>query len=195
MHTLLLECTFHFHLALACWLQLPIPLSLSLCSFPSLLCSSPVRVVPLSLFAFSARKSHITLTHSQTHPHTHSYKGSSSFHCHALHFAADSCPCTKNSISTAIPTCYTLCSGHNGIVIQLTAAVTTALPSAAKTDWHSRSERDRDTETERNCRVTKREREKDREGRGTGLHSFTITTIGRCEPMRDKLLAATAAVV
>lgn len=67
MHTLLLECTFHFHLVLACWLQLPIPLSLSLCSFPSLLCSSPVRVVPLSLFAFSAHKSHITLTHSHTH--------------------------------------------------------------------------------------------------------------------------------
>lgn len=40
-----------------------------------------------------------------------------------------------------------------------------------------------------------RERYRDREGRGTGLHSFTITTIGRCEPMRDKLLAATAAVV
>lgn len=81
------------------------------------------------------RLAHASLTlHSPTHTHTHSYKGSSSFHCHALHFAADSCPCTKNSISTAIPTCYTLCSGHNGIVIQLTAAVTTALPSAAKTD-------------------------------------------------------------
>lgn len=168
MHTLLLECTFHFHLVLACWLQLPIPLSLSLSAL-SPRCSSLLlyasfhfhylRLAHASLTLHSPTHRH-THTHSptHTHTHTHSYKGSSSFHCHALHFAADSCPCTKNSISTAIPTCYTLCSGHNGIVIQLTAAVTTALPSAAKTDWHSRSERDRDTGTERNCRVRKIER-------------------------------------
>lgn len=101
--TLILHASFHFHY---------------------------LRLAHASLTLHSPTHPH-TLTHSHLAAHTPSHKGSC-FHCHALHFAADSCPCTKNSISTAIPTCYTLCSGHNGIVIQLTTAVTTALPSAAK---------------------------------------------------------------
>lgn len=67
MHTLLLECTFHFHLALACWLQLPIPLSLSALS-PR--CSA---LLLYASFHFQyLRLAHASLTlHSPTHRHIH----------------------------------------------------------------------------------------------------------------------------
>lgn len=186
MHTLLLECTFHFHLALACWLQLPIPLSLL-----SPL-SAPVRVVPLSLFAFSARKSHITLTHSHTHTHTHTKA--------AAVFIVMPCILPLTHVrALKIP------FQQQFQLVILFARGIMALSFNWQPQWQqlcrlpqkltdiARWERDRETETERNSRVT--ERERDREGRGTDLHSFTITTIGRCEPLRDKLLATTAAVV
>jgi len=107
--------------------------------------------VPLSLFAFSARKSHITRTQLQQHPDTCKHRERErvrqtntctqrrTFQCHlrprrayALHFVADSSPCTINSISPAISTCFTLCLGHNGIVMQLTATVTTAFSHRQK---------------------------------------------------------------
>lgn len=49
---------------------------------------------------------------------------------YGMRFVADSCPRTKNSISAAISTCYTLRLGHNDTVMRLTvsAALTTALP-------------------------------------------------------------------
>lgn len=67
-HTQMHTCTHFSWSALSTFIWR----SLVDCSFPlpPLISTSP-RVVPLSLFAFSVRKSHITLTHIHTQTHLH----------------------------------------------------------------------------------------------------------------------------